>query len=646
MEASVSFHHRQNFTPPSRDKRAMPFQEITRGLSHFGLRASLRRRLGRHNTLTPSRPLILTKTLAVSDGELNALEPVKRAGTQCSNSNSSLPSVPSGGASGVGQVASWAVSFERLLEDPLGVHYFTEFLKSEVSVENILFWLDCENFRKIPADNTEKLSREALSIYNRYLSKCACSPINIDDKVRVDEKDIQQPHPEIFQKAQQQIFKLMKFDSYTRFVRSQLYQNCMLANVEGRFLPEPGQCPKLPLSARHSSPATREQHKSELKLKEKAKVKLGKSAGGETDDVVERRKITLQGRMSWEKRKEKRGSWGESQITGRPGTFQSAEVERLVARSADSASELKTTADKYCCVFLPDGTASLTPARSGISVRRMLTGLCEKRGLPLSDIIIYLQGKDKQPLSLDQDSSVLKDQQVLLELRVTFALEVAFTGKTVAMVAKSNKTLQEALTSLLQKHRLRPQDVFVTMKESQEPINMNTIVTSLANMTLILDKVKDMDQGFGSKTTPVPGLQARRGAVDVDVSAASFYRSNPKQKNPAMRRAYDMEGLVELLNRAQGCSADDQRGLLKKEDLILPNFLQLPLEEHDEEEEQQEEQRRAAPLAFRSTETLGKPTSNTKGDVENSSTSSLCSTEPVDRKLTKEHSNPARETVV
>lgn len=57
--------------------------------------------------------------------ELNVMEPVKRSGTQCSNSNSSLPSVPNSGATGVGRVASWAVSFERLLEDPLGVHYFT-----------------------------------------------------------------------------------------------------------------------------------------------------------------------------------------------------------------------------------------------------------------------------------------------------------------------------------------------------------------------------------------------------------------------------------------------------------------------------------------------------------------------------------------
>ncbi len=65
------------------------------------------------------------------------------------------------------------------------------------------------------------------------------------------------------------------------------------------------------------------------------------------------------------------------------------QVEKLVARSADGS------VDKYCCVFLPDGTASLTPARPGVTIRNMLTGLCEKRGLPLSDIIIYLHGKDK-----------------------------------------------------------------------------------------------------------------------------------------------------------------------------------------------------------------------------------------------------------
>lgn len=100
-------------------------------------------------------------------------------------------------------------------------------------------------------------------------------------------------------------------------------------------------------------------------------------------------------------------------------------------------------------------------------------------------------------------------------------------------------------------------------------------------------------------------------------------------------------GLVELLNRAQGCSADDQRGLLRKEDLILPNFLQLPLEEQDEIKERKEQS-----SASTSTENLREATSKTKDDESNSFTPLLCSTEPVDRKLTKECSNPARETAV
>ncbi|XP_067279340.1 regulator of G-protein signaling 14 isoform X3 [Pseudorasbora parva] len=508
------------------------------------------------------------KTLAVSDGELNVLETDERTATQYSSSNSSLPTVPSEGSSGVGQVASWAVSFERLLEDPTGVRFFTAFLKSEVSAENILFWLACEKFRKIPAYQTEQLKREALSIYNSFLSSNATSPINIDDRVRVEEKDVQIPHPEIFQKAQQQIFKLMKFDSYTRFVRSQLYQSCMLANVEGRPLPGLDPRGKPLTSTKPNSTSPREQVKFD-KTKERLKVKPGTA---EADDGVERRKVNLQGIIGKDKRKEKRGSWGESPISFKTGLVKSSEVEKLVARSADGG------VDKYCCVFLPDGTASLTPARPGVTVRKMLTGVCEKRGLPLSDIIIYLQGKDKQPLSLDQDSSVLKDQQVFLELRVTFAVKVAFAGKTVAVVVKSNKTLQDALATMLNKYRLRPQDATVTMSGSEQIISMNTAVTSLANKTLILDKRVDQASSSKGNFSP-PSIHDRRGAVDANMFPPGISRSTARQKNPGLRRTYDMEGLVELLNRAQCCSADDQRGLLKKEHLMLPQFLQLPLEE-------------------------------------------------------------------
>ncbi|KAL0993856.1 hypothetical protein UPYG_G00114780 [Umbra pygmaea] len=538
-------------------------------------------------------------SLAVSDGELNVM-PEERGSSVglCSSSNSSLPTVPNDGASGVGKVASWAVSFERLLQDPKGVLYFTAFLKSEVSAENILFWQACERFRQIQANQKEKLNQEARAIFSTYLSSSASHPVNIDDSVRIEEKDVNNPHPDMYHKAQQQIFKLMKFDSYTRFVRSQLYQSCMLANVEGRPLPEldaRGRTIATRKTAGTDNPSLFDRHKVDQKPKEKPKVKLGKSLPLDLDEGAEKRKGAVQNKLSKEKRREKRGSWG-AELEDNAVLFQGTAKQGSLLNTVQHLERERSHAglvEKYCCVFLPDGTASLAPARPGLSIRSMLTGLCVKRGLPVSDVIIYLQGKDKKPLCLDQDSSILKEQQVFLELRVNFTVEILSTGKTVGIVVKSSKSLQEALTPVLQKQRLRPQDVIVAMSGSQEPLSMSMAVTSLANKKLTLDRLKGTEQNK-SDVSLAPVSHLRRSAiVEVDTSAlygADRVRTNARMRNPALRRTYDMDGLMELLTRTQNCSVDDQRGLLQKEQLWLPQFLQLPLEEEKEEEDQEPRQ--------------------------------------------------------
>jgi hypothetical protein len=43
----------------------------------------------------------------------------------------------------------WAVSFEKLLNDQMGLHVFTEFLKKEFSQENIQFWIECEKLKTL-----------------------------------------------------------------------------------------------------------------------------------------------------------------------------------------------------------------------------------------------------------------------------------------------------------------------------------------------------------------------------------------------------------------------------------------------------------------------------------------------------------------
>ncbi|XP_026100953.1 regulator of G-protein signaling 14-like isoform X3 [Carassius auratus] len=337
----------------------------------------------------------------------------------------------------------------------------------------------------------------------------------------MEESALETPTPNMFDKAQAQIFKLMKMDSYTRFVRSTLYQNCMLACVEGRPLPNIG-TPE-PKSKMHKKSATPPSNRKSVELKVPS-----------SDSKTNRKK-----------RLEKRGSWGadqsyqhvavsrnESQISVKSNSslelvsgFGRAENGRCSVPISDpeALSSGSPTADKYCCVYLPDGTASLAPARPGLSLRDMLSSLCEKRGFPLKDVFIYLLGKDK-PLSLDQDSSVFGDQQLRLELRVTFALDIVFSERTLGIVAKSSKNLGDALSAVLQKHQLRPQDVQVTLSGSNEPLNMSTDVFRLAGKTVRLDKVK---AGLETQaTSPTPKANSRtRKHQDMDSNAEVLHYS-------------------------------------------------------------------------------------------------------------------------
>ncbi|KAM6185463.1 regulator of G-protein signaling 10 isoform 3-T3 [Rhynchocyon petersi] len=110
----------------------------------------------------------------------------------------------------------WATSLENLLEDPEG-----EFLKKEFSEENVLFWLACEDFKK--TQDKKQMQEKAKEIYNTFLSSKASSQVNVEGQSRLNEKILEEPHPLMFQKLQDQIFNLMKYDSYSRFLKSDLF---------------------------------------------------------------------------------------------------------------------------------------------------------------------------------------------------------------------------------------------------------------------------------------------------------------------------------------------------------------------------------------------------------------------------------------
>ncbi|NP_001085577.1 regulator of G-protein signaling 10 L homeolog [Xenopus laevis] len=115
----------------------------------------------------------------------------------------------------------WATSLESLLDDPKGVAEFIDFLKKEFSEENLLFWLACEDFKK--TRDKDQMLKKAHDIYTTFLSSKASTQVNVEGQSKISEKMLEEPHPLMFQKHQDQIFNLMKYDSYSRFLKSETF---------------------------------------------------------------------------------------------------------------------------------------------------------------------------------------------------------------------------------------------------------------------------------------------------------------------------------------------------------------------------------------------------------------------------------------
>lgn len=66
------------------------------------------------------------------------------------------------------EVRSWGQSFDKLMCCAAGRNSFRQFLRTEFSEENMLFWLACDEFRK--ETNKSVVEEKARVIYEDYIS--------------------------------------------------------------------------------------------------------------------------------------------------------------------------------------------------------------------------------------------------------------------------------------------------------------------------------------------------------------------------------------------------------------------------------------------------------------------------------------------
>ncbi|KAG7277436.1 hypothetical protein CRUP_016339 [Coryphaenoides rupestris] len=125
------------------------------------------------------------------------------------------------------RVKRWAFGIDEVLKDPIGREQFLKFLESEFSSENLRFWLAVQELKKRPIREVPSRVQE---IWQEFLASGAPSAINVDSKsYGKTTQNVKDPGRYAFEDAQEHIYKLMKSDSYSRFIRSSAYQELLQA---------------------------------------------------------------------------------------------------------------------------------------------------------------------------------------------------------------------------------------------------------------------------------------------------------------------------------------------------------------------------------------------------------------------------------
>lgn len=109
------------------------------------------------------------------------------------------------------EVSAWAQSFDKLMLTPAGRNAFREFLRTEFSEDNMLFWMACEELKK--EANKSIIEEKARTIYEDYISILSPKEVRTYRKVLFQEP-MDKMNPSVFgHLAQLQLLQNIGSDS-------------------------------------------------------------------------------------------------------------------------------------------------------------------------------------------------------------------------------------------------------------------------------------------------------------------------------------------------------------------------------------------------------------------------------------------------
>ncbi|XP_045454750.1 regulator of G-protein signaling loco [Melitaea cinxia] len=200
--------------------------------------------------------------------------------------------------------------------------------------------------------------------------------------------------------AQKQIFNVMKFDSYPRFLRSGVHAECARADLRG--LPPPYAPPDAKLKKSASNASERRRSGSLLPWKARA-ASRDRSAASTQED------------------------------TGLTDVVKS--------------SQTGNGSCSLCRVVLPDGATSVVGVDDAVTVKRLVDRLLQRRNLPCSSYDVLVRAT---PVDCEAPSSALGGREARVERRVV--LRVLIGNRAVLVRCRPARRLRHILRPVLQRY--------------------------------------------------------------------------------------------------------------------------------------------------------------------------------------------------
>ncbi|XP_069139918.1 regulator of G-protein signaling 14-like [Argopecten irradians] len=505
----------------------------------------------------------------------------------------------------IGRIAGWAVGFEKMLNDVGGLAVFTEFLKKEFSDENIIFWRICEQYKSV--SDSDKRKGKAKEIFAKHISVKASDPVNIDHVSRQQvEKQLDHPSINTFDKPQQEIFKLMKQDSYPRFIKSELYKTYLMREMGG----EPLGLPKDDFQGILGAKELKEEKKKAAKNKDSEdkekrrrsllpwRQKSSKNSLKSTSDS-DLKKNGGKTNSSTTKESEVNNNTTSTQKKSAPGPgIDLSTIRKEVQASTKECKEDQETDDnfKFCRVILPDGSTTVVCAKPGQRIRSVLGKLCDKRSLSIAAVDVFLLGSDK-PLDLSEDISTLGSREVMIERRVLFRMDLP-NRKSIGVKAKPNRSIRDVFKPILNKYGFKLDGICVELSGQPGLVDIDAQVSTIDSQRVLIKHQEDCiaisrNEGFRSKRTqlvvkypPDFHVNASQESTSLDVITNRIFEDLMRGKSE-LAHNFDELGILDPENSPQvpRKGSGDHRslglfGLRRKESQAAGKAVEMPKVKH------------------------------------------------------------------